>query len=460
MSTSQQTDRDAGLIRALGVPGLAANIVNTTIGAGIFVLPASVALLMGAAAPLAFVACALAMGLMVTSFALAGSRVSVTGGIFGYAEAAFGRYFGFMAGALLFINACLGVSSVGAAFTGFVAKLFPVMANEAAKMLLLLVVFAVARSDQHPRGEIGRARRRHRHDRETHPDLHLHRGRLLLHSTGADRVAGLAGWEAAGRISLAARVCLLGNRDRARSERRSEESRAHRPARDFHRARHDNAALHRHPICRARRARVRTCRSTRMRRSRKPRRVFSATAGGLLILVGAIVSAFGFITSDMLSSPRTIFALSSDGIIPQMFARVHPRFRTPYVAIIAYAVITYVLAFSSTFEQLVVLSNVTLLLLYLLGCSSALVLMRRNVRMAGEPLTFPGAFAVPILGLRRDHLDPVACDREGDRIERRLPCRSVGALLLPTRKRALQAPTRPIRPLHNILWRRPCPAPI
>jgi hypothetical protein len=76
---------------------LAASIVNVTVGAGIFVLPAAVAAGLGAAAPLAYLVCAVAMTLIVTSFALAGSRVSLTGGIYAYVEVAFGPYVGFLA---------------------------------------------------------------------------------------------------------------------------------------------------------------------------------------------------------------------------------------------------------------------------------------------------------------------------------------------------------------------------
>src|SRR6266568_6366361 len=102
----QQAERvDHQLVRAIGVPALTANIVNTTIGAGIFVLPALVAKGLGAAAPLAFLVCAIAMALFVTCFAVAGSRVSLTGGLYAYVEVAFGRYIGFLAGVLFFIIA-------------------------------------------------------------------------------------------------------------------------------------------------------------------------------------------------------------------------------------------------------------------------------------------------------------------------------------------------------------------
>src|SRR5262245_12208021 len=89
------TDRPASessLVRSIGVFALAAGIVNTTIGAGIFRLPADVAAQLGAMAPLAYLLCAIAMGLIVLCMAEAGSRVSLTGGLYAYAEVAFGRF--------------------------------------------------------------------------------------------------------------------------------------------------------------------------------------------------------------------------------------------------------------------------------------------------------------------------------------------------------------------------------
>src|SRR2546428_9172460 len=88
---------EAGLIRAIGVPGLTANIVNSTVGAGIFALPALVAAQIGAASPLAYVIRAVAMCLFVTSFAMAGSRVSLTGGPYAFVRVSFGRYVGLLA---------------------------------------------------------------------------------------------------------------------------------------------------------------------------------------------------------------------------------------------------------------------------------------------------------------------------------------------------------------------------
>src|SRR6267154_1872415 len=107
--TQNEERAEAQLVRAIGIPALTANIVNSTIGAGIFVLPALVAKNLGSAAPIAFVTCAIAMVLFVTCFAMAGSRVSLTGGLYAYVEVAFGTYIGFLAGILYLLTAICAV---------------------------------------------------------------------------------------------------------------------------------------------------------------------------------------------------------------------------------------------------------------------------------------------------------------------------------------------------------------
>ena len=72
---------ETALVRAIGPRQLTASIINITIGAGIFVLPAVAARGLGAAAPLANVVCAQLLALIVCCFAAAGSRVSLTGGV-------------------------------------------------------------------------------------------------------------------------------------------------------------------------------------------------------------------------------------------------------------------------------------------------------------------------------------------------------------------------------------------
>jgi amino acid transporter len=96
-------------------------------------------------------------------------------------------------------------------------------------------------------------------------------------------------------------------------------------------------------------------------------------AGKLFLLAGGTVSIFGYIAGDMLGTPRALLALAQNGVLPHALATVHPRYRTPALAIVAYAVIVAALAISSTFERLVIMANVSALLLSLLrtNCSGA-----------------------------------------------------------------------------------------
>src|SRR4051812_26337265 len=143
MIRTPEPREDEKLIRALGVPTLTASIVNATIGAGIFVLPAGVAAGLGAAAPIAFVVCALVMALVVTSFAIAGSRVSLTGGLYAYVEVAFGSYIGFLAGVLLWLTNVLAVAGVASAFTASIGLILPIAQSIVGRSALLVLIFLV-----------------------------------------------------------------------------------------------------------------------------------------------------------------------------------------------------------------------------------------------------------------------------------------------------------------------------
>src|SRR5438128_8703184 len=140
MRVSSSPRDEADLILAIGVPGLTANIVNSTVGAGIFALPALVAAQLGAASPVAYVICAVAMCLFVTSFAMAGSRVSLTGGLYAYVEVAFGRYIGFVAGVLYFLTAILAISGILQLIATSAGGLIPLLATQIGHVVVILFV--------------------------------------------------------------------------------------------------------------------------------------------------------------------------------------------------------------------------------------------------------------------------------------------------------------------------------
>jgi amino acid transporter len=118
----------------------------------------------------------------------------------------------------------------------------------------------------------------------------------------------------------------------------------------------------------------------------------------VLVAGAAILSTFGTISGGMLTGPRLLLGFGDDRLLPAPFRRVHPRFKTPYFAIVVHAMVCAAFALSGTFRQLAVLSGIGTLVVYGLSCVATLVLRARDVRAEGAPFVLPGGPTIPILG--------------------------------------------------------------
>jgi len=140
--SAQGGSREAALVRVIGPLGLAAGIVNITIGGGIFRIPGIAAGWLGPAAPLAYLVCAGAMGLIVWCMADVGKRVSLTGGPYAYVETAFGPYVGFLAGVLLWMLGTFATAAASMVLTSSVGLLVPALSGRAGEIGVLFVTLA------------------------------------------------------------------------------------------------------------------------------------------------------------------------------------------------------------------------------------------------------------------------------------------------------------------------------
>lgn len=398
MAAPSAPREESGLIRAIGVPGLAANIVNATIGAGIFALPAAVALQLGAASPLAYVICALAMCLFVTCFAMAGSRVSLTGGLYAYVEAAFGRYVGFLAGVLYFLTAILAISGIVGLIATSVGGLIPLFATPLgrAAVILFVLLFLVAINIRGVR--IGA--------RAVETVTLIKLVPLLVFIVAGiffirpEHLAwpGWPGGDALGRSVLQLLFAFVGVEVALVPS-----GEVKNPARTVPRAIFTALAITTFLYIMIQLVALGVLGDELGKQGEtalaETAARFLGNAGRTLMLVGLAVSAFGWTTSDILSSPRIIYAFGRDGFIPKWFAHVHPRFRTPDVAIVTYATAAFALSFSSTFQKLAILSNMAVLFLYILCCLAALELNRRDIRSDGPPFKFRGSSVIPIAAI-------------------------------------------------------------
>jgi APA family basic amino acid/polyamine antiporter len=120
-------------------------------------------------------------------------------------------------------------------------------------------------------------------------------------------------------------------------------------------------------------------------------------AGAGLVAVAALISVCGFLSAHMLTGSRSIFSLADLGDFPRGFAVVHPRFRTPHVAITTFGSLIWLFAAFGSFSWNVTLSAVGRLVYYALVCAAVPVLRRRQPEAAR--FRVPGGMLLPVLGV-------------------------------------------------------------
>jgi APA family basic amino acid/polyamine antiporter len=110
------------------------------------------------------------------------------------------------------------------------------------------------------------------------------------------------------------------------------------------------------------------------------------------IAAGALLSIYGYLSANMLHTPRLTFALAERGDFPKVFARIHKRFRTPYVSILLYTALLLAFTLAGNFRWNITLSAIVRLFTYSSVAIALLVLRKRNPNAdafrlpAGKPL--------------------------------------------------------------------------
>jgi APA family basic amino acid/polyamine antiporter len=126
-------------------------------------------------------------------------------------------------------------------------------------------------------------------------------------------------------------------------------------------------------------------------------RILAGPVGAALISIAALVSVYGFISANLLTVPRSLYALAEGGDFPRLFAAVHPRWRTPYVAIVLFALAVWLFALFAGFAWNVTLSAVARIFYYGGICAAVPVLRRRQ--WAAAAWRVPGGLLAPVTGI-------------------------------------------------------------
>lgn len=383
------------LVRAIGPFTLAASAVNCVVGAGIFALPALVAARLGPAAVLAYVLCGALVALVLTCFAEVGSQVTRSGGAIAYVEEAFGPLAGWLTWVALAV--CWNVAADAAiahVMLDALASFAPALRGGVVRALAIVALFAALAAIN---------------------VAGVRQGARLVVATTLAKLAPLAllvvagafaidarnlawtAWPSASALGAASLVLFFAFAGAESALTASGE--IDEPARTVPRGLLA-AVLTLVALFVSLQATAQGVLGDALATSSDaPLAALAERLAGPVgrsgIVVATALAVFGAIAGDMVGVPRAFLAAAESGLLPSALRRVHPRHRTPWVAIVTFAALTTALALTGSFAPLAVLSSVSLLLVYL-GVALAALRLRGRPRPPGA-FRAPGGPLVPVL---------------------------------------------------------------
>lgn len=390
---------DAALLRAVGSFALTAAVINVIVGGGIFRMPSALAAQMGAAAPLALLAGALAIIPIAMCFAAVGSRVQVTGGPYSYLGATFGPFAGFIGGALMWISNFTSSAGVAAALSVQVANLVPAFAPPLPRALLLTAVYGTLFALNAFGVKLGARAITTLATLKLTPLFLLAATGLFLvdWSQVSFALADVPSWGALGASMVLVMFAYSGMETALVPSGEIND-----PARDVPRATMA-AILLVVLLYLALQVVGQGVLGPALAQSGVP---IADTAGALwaparvLLLVTACISMAGFLMGNLFGTARLVFALGRDGYLPRVFGTVSARHRVPLLALVAHAVLAWALAIAGNFDALALISGGAICLVYGLVGLSAWRAQTLDLRERGDrPFVLPGGPAIPVVAI-------------------------------------------------------------
>jgi APA family basic amino acid/polyamine antiporter len=381
--------QDEGLVRVIGTGALGLNVINMVVGAGIFVLPGLVAVELGSGAILAYLVCSITVALVFLCFAEVGSRVSRSGGSYAYVEEAFGPFAGFIASILFWFGySALADAAITVIMVDSMTVVFPIL-GESIPRAVFIIALLVFLAGVNVRGVKAGVRLYVFNTLAKLVPLVL----LLGAGIFVVNLENLAIPEWPSFSSISAGTILLFFAFSGAECALSASGEIKNPSKTV-----PLGLLFGLVGLLVLYVGLQTVAQgvlgPELANNTEAPLVAVATAvfgswGGKMLIAGVVISIYGALSGDMLGGPRVIFASSLDENLPKFLGKVHPKYKTPHVAIIFFAIVIGVFALTGTFKYLAVVATGSLLLIDL-GVSLAVLRLRQR-----DGLPKDGEFRLP-----------------------------------------------------------------
>ena len=121
-------------------------------------------------------------------------------------------------------------------------------------------------------------------------------------------------------------------------------------------------------------------------------------ASRFIVALGAVIAMGSVLLVFQLGQPRIFFSMSRDGLLPRVFAKVHPKYKTPYVGTILTGVFVAVFAAFANIAEVVDLTNIGTLFAFVL-VSLGVIVLRRQEPLRPRPFRVPGVPLTPLISV-------------------------------------------------------------
>ena len=358
------------LRRAIGRWSLAALMLNTMIGASIFGLPSLLAAHLGKLSSRAYFVAALGVSVIAACLAEVSSQFRATGGPYLYARAAFGRFAGIWVGWLLWLSRIAASSAVANLFISYLSQFFPGVAIPVARGIVLILLIGFLATVNY-RGVTG--------------------GTLLNNFLTVTKLTLLVLFAGGGLLAILLHPAIQVTPETISSNASDwfeaiilmfyayggfesaliASGEARDPRRDAPLAllialatvtalyiSVQYVVIHILP----------NAASTTTPAADVANHLVGPL-GASLFTIAILASIYGYLGANMLHTPRLTFAMGEQGDFPRFFAAVHPRFKSPHLSIVAFALLLVVFSIAGSFRWNAILSAASRLFVY--GCIAA-----------------------------------------------------------------------------------------
>jgi APA family basic amino acid/polyamine antiporter len=117
-----------------------------------------------------------------------------------------------------------------------------------------------------------------------------------------------------------------------------------------------------------------------------------------IVAFGSVVATTAVLLVFQLGQPRIFLSMARDGLLPGLFRRVHPKYRTPHISTILTGIFVAFFAAFASIDEVVDLTNIGTLFAFILVCAGIIVLRVKEPNRA-RPFRAPGGLVFPVFGI-------------------------------------------------------------